>query len=113
MTKEVNDTTVEEHQRVKIVLFSYFKWFLGATTLAILASLAAYEANVLQPFTAMQIKFIQILSLLPEAAALGQSGYIQSWGGDSPAEKLNEWLFTTLSSLGFFLMVFSFQLEII
>lgn len=112
MTDETKQA-IDEDQKVKVVLISYSKWFIGAATLAILASFAAYESNLYQPFSAFQIKVIQILSLLPEAAALGQSGGIQTWGGKSTAERLNERLFTTLTSIGFFLMVFSFQLEVL
>jgi hypothetical protein len=106
------DEASQNKEAVKVVYLSYIKWFIGASLLALFASVLAYWAN-LHPFlTALQIRIIQIMSLVPEATALGQCGYnIQTWGGESPAEKLNGRLFTTLSAVGFFLIVFTFQLE--
>jgi hypothetical protein len=58
-------------QKLKVVWWSYCKWFIGTTFLALFASLVAYWLNIWQPFTALQIKVFQIASFLPEAAALG------------------------------------------
>lgn len=111
MSAQVDDTS-QKKEALKTVYRSYGMWFVGVSSLALLASISAYWIN-LHPFlTAMQIRMIQIMSLLPEATALGQCGYnIQTWGGQSPAEKLNGRLFTILSAVGFFLMVLTFQLE--
>ena len=104
----------DDQRQVHLVWASYFKWFLFAALLAGGATLAAYYLNSVQVLTLWQIKGIQILSVLPEAAALGGCGYnIQAWGGQSKAEKLNEKLFIILSSVGFFFIVFAYQLEVV
>ena len=44
-------------------------------------------------------------------AAIGRLGWgIQTWGGDSPAERLDQRVFLVLSLLGTFLLVFEFFL---
>lgn len=111
MIEQVNDYA-EQKRKIKEVWSSYLKWFMGAAALAIFASILAYYLNICLPFTNLQIRIFQIFSTVLEAASLGQCGYnIQTWGGVSPAEKLNGLLFTIFSSIGFFLIAFSFQLE--
>ena len=111
MTEYVN-TSKKHNEKIKEVWFSYLKWFMRAGILAFFASLAAHYLNIYLPCTGLQIRIIQIFSLVLEAGSLGQCGYgIQTWGEVSPAEKLNERLFTLFSSIGVFLIVFSFQLE--
>lgn len=106
------DEVSHSKEAVKTVCLSYSKWFVGASLLALFASILAYWVNLHLFLTALQIRIIQVGSLVPEATALGQCGYnIQTWGGESPAEKLNSRLFITLSAVGFFLIVFAFQLE--
>ncbi|MGC1879193.1 MAG: hypothetical protein WA347_06810 [Rhabdochlamydiaceae bacterium] len=103
---------VDARQNVKEVIYSYLKWFLGAAFLAGLGSMAAYYANAFVPLSGFQIRIFQIFSLVLEVTSLGQCGYsIQTWGGTSLAEKLNQKLFAIVSSIGFFFIVFSFQLE--
>lgn len=102
----------EQQNKVKQVCVSYLKWFLGAGVLAIIGTVGAYLLNTSYPLSGFQIKVLQIFSLVLEAGSLGQCGYsIQTWGGVSPAEKLNQKLFTLFSSIGFLLIIFSFQLE--
>ena len=86
--------------------------FFWATLLAIFGSSAAHYLNAFHSFSGLQIKLLQIFGLVLEAGSLGQCGYsIQTWGGTSPAEKLNQKLFAVFSGVGFFLIIFSFQLE--
>lgn len=111
MTEQVNKN-LEQNKKVKEVWSSYFKWFMYVAVLATFASILACYLNIYLSFTALQIRIIQILSIVLEAAPLGQRGHnIQTWSGVSPAEKLDGLLFIVLTSIGFFLIVFSFQLE--
>lgn len=111
MAEEVEVNT-QKREKTKQVYVSYLKWFLGAGVLAIIGTIAAYLLNTSHPLSGFQIRVLQIFSLVLEAVSLGQCGYsIQTWGGVSPAEKLNQKLFTAFSSMGFFLIIFSFQLE--
>lgn len=99
-------------QKVKEVKLSYCKWFCGALVLAGFATYLAFVINSLHFFTLLHIKILRIFSLAMEASALGQLGYsIQTWCGKSDAEMLNYRLFVTLSSIGFLLATFSWQLE--
>jgi len=101
-----------QKQEVKQVALSYLKWFVGASLLAVLGTIGAWLLNVSFPLTGFQARFLQVFSCVLEVTSLGQCGYvIQTWGGASPAEKLNQKLFTMFSLLGFFLVIFSFQLE--
>lgn len=109
MTEEVNQL---QEEKIRKVYGSYLKWFLGAGLLAIMGAIGAYLLNSSYPLSGLQIRAIQIFSLVLEACSLGQCGYsIQTWGGVSPPEKLNQKLFTLVSSIGFFLIIFSLQLE--
>ena len=113
MNEEV-DANASQNEKIKEVGYSYLKWFFGAALLAGLGSVAAYYINASAPLSELPIRILQIFSLVLEATSLGQCGYsIQTWGGTSPAEKLNQKLFTIFSSIGFFFVVFSFQLEIL
>jgi uncharacterized membrane protein len=103
-----------QNEKIKEVGYAYLKWFLGAALLAGLGSVAAHYINAYAPLSALQIRILQVFSLVLEATSLGQCGYsIQTWGGTSPAEKLNQKLFAIFSSIGFLFIVFSFQLEIL
>ena len=109
--EQVNEDA-EQNRKTREVWSSYLKWFTGAAALATFASILAYYLNIYLPFTNLQIRIFQIFGIVLEAASLGQCGYsIQTWGGVSPAEKLNGLLFTIFYSIGFFLIAFSFQLE--
>lgn len=109
---EISTLSFEEKKKVKKVFSSYFAWFFLTTFLAVLGTVAAHFTNTAYALQEIQIKLIQILSLILEATSLGQYGYgIQTWGGESPAEKWNQRLFTFFSCVGFFLLVFSFQLK--
>jgi hypothetical protein len=96
----------------KEVFFSYLKWFIGLTVLASLGSVLAFYVNAAAPLSGLVIRILQIFGVILEATSLGQCGpSIQTWGGISPAEKLDQKLFMVFSSTGFFFIVFSFQLE--
>ena len=111
LAEQVNQE-IESRQNVKMVWLSYFKWFVVVVVLAVLASILAECVNVYFSFTALTIKIIQISSLVIESTALGVRGHtILTWGGESPAEKLDGRLFMVFSALGFFLIIFSFQLQ--
>ena len=109
---EKTSLNIEQQKKINQVYISYLKWFIGSGCLAIMGTVAAYFLNIFYPLPGFLIKGLQIFSLVVEAASLGQCGYnIQTWGGISPAEKLNEKLFAGVSSIGFFLIIFSFKLE--
>lgn len=102
MTEKV-DVNTQQREKIKQVYVSYLKWFLGSSLLAILGTIAAYLLNTSYPLSGNLIKFLQIFSSVVEMVSLGQCGYnIQTWGGVSPAERLNEKLFARISLIGFF-----------
>jgi len=109
---EETTISLEQQEKVKLVIFSYIKWFLGTLVLGVLGTLSALFLNDACPLSEMQIRILQIFSLVLEATSFAQCGYsIQTWAGMSPAEQLNQRLFTLFASVGFFLVVFSYQLE--
>lgn len=96
----------------KFVLLSYLKWFLGACVLTLFAFVAVnlfkcylmVNSEKLSGFSVLG----QICGLIFMAGALGKRGYeIQTWGGKTPSEILNEKIFLFFSVLGFFISVFS------
>lgn len=106
------DANASQNEKIKEVGYSYLKCFFGTALLAGLGSVAANYVNVSAPLSGLQIRILQICSLVLEATSLGQCGYsIQTWRRTSPAEKLNQKLFKVFSSIGFFFIVFSLQLE--
>jgi hypothetical protein len=106
-------TNSQQKETIRTVVYSYLKWFLAAAFLATIGASSAYYLNAFSPLSDFQVRMLQIFSPVLEAASLGQCGYsyIQTWGTSSPAEKLNQKLFTIFSAIGFFLITFAFQLE--
>lgn len=108
------DQTIKVEQRANLikVFKSYSYWFLGASILAITASIMADLINLHVQLSAELIRFMQVGSVVLEAVALGQEGRdIQTWGGVSPAEIWDERLHNLFSRIGFFLIILSFQLH--
>jgi len=111
MEQEV-DLAIEKHEDLKVVRASYLRWFVWSAILAALASILAWSFKSFQEVTAMQIRFSYILTAITETTALGQLGVeIQTWGGTSPAERLNKKLYNIFTSTAIFLLIFSVQLE--
>lgn len=111
MTQEVSVNSQEEDAK-KLVLASYFKWFLGSFFLICVAVFCALLANHYYPFSPISKNILQLFSILLTGSVLGKRGYdIQTWGGESSAEKLNDKIFLILSSIGFFLATFSYYLR--
>lgn len=97
---------------IKQVVVSYIKAILFVIGLTIIARILAMYINVyINCSSAEFVKGLQILSAILMGASLGKRGYeIQTWGGQTPAEKLNERMFIVLSALGYFILIFSLYL---
>lgn len=97
----------------KYVVKSYLIGFMGSIALTIFAYLLANCINSFHFLKEQTITLFQTISIIPTASALyGQCTWdIQSWNGDTPAEKLNQKLFKVFSTFGFFLGVLSFLLK--
>jgi|GEM_PF-2709208 len=93
------------------VVFSYFKWMCGASSLIFLAIVSAHYCQW-YALNASTIDNLGLLGFLFTGTAFGKRGReIQTWSGQSSAEKLNEGIYLALSSTGLYLMVFSFVLK--
>lgn len=93
----------------KLVINSYVKAITFVAGLAFIAWLLA--VNISWGSTTKLVKPLQIFSTILMGAALGKKGYdIQTWGGKTRAEKLNNRIFVVLSALGYFVLIFSLYL---
>lgn len=95
-----------------LVRKSYWVGFLGSTIIVGCSLLAAFLINRFFPQSELTIRLLQAFSVVPGSAALfGARGWdIQTWGGKTPAEVLNQQLFKYLSAIGLFLPVLAFSL---
>jgi ABC-type sulfate transport system permease component len=111
MTATVNETTKQD-DHLKLVKKSYWIGFLGSVIVVVCSLLAAFMINRFFPLNELTIHLMQAFSVVPGSAALfGVRGWdIQTWGGNTPAELLNQKLFTRLSAIGLFLPVMAFSL---
>jgi len=105
------DTTRDDN-RYSLVRKSYWVGFLGSTIIVACSLLAAFIINRFFPLSELTIRLLQAFSVVPGSAALfGVRGWdIQTWGGKTPAEVLNQQLFKYLSAIGLFLPVLTFSL---
>src|ERR1700722_17735109 len=81
---------------------SYLKGFFGAIALTIVASTFAGVMNHQNFLNESLIKFVQLFSVVPGAAALyGKKALseILTTGANSPEEKYNDLIFNCLSSV--------------
>lgn len=97
---------------IKQVVMSYVKAILFVAWLTFIAYLLALYVNAHINYSIAEfVKQLQILSAILMGASLGKRGYeIQTWGGQTPAEKLNEKVFVVFSGLGYFILIFSLYL---
>lgn len=110
----MNTTTqkVTEKDSLQLVRSSYWKGIVGSTCLVGIALCVSYLINRFYPLSDRVIGFLQAFSIVPGAAGLfGVPGWeIQTWGGESAAEQLNQKLFNRFSIAGLFLPVVAFSL---
>ncbi len=98
--------------KTKQVLRSYGKWLALATTLAFLAYLSAEWTNTHYNLTEEFIRILQLISSILMISLLGQRGpEIQTWGGNSPSEKLNRKLFIIFYASGYFILIYSMHIK--
>lgn len=109
-------TAVQEEKEVDNVLIvkkSYLAGFFGSIGVVLLGLFTSFLINELYPLEDRTIKLLQAFSIVPGSATLFavQGWDIQTWGGHSPAELLNQKLFTRFSIAGLFLPVMAFSLN--
>ncbi|HSX10777.1 MAG TPA: hypothetical protein VLF94_03560 [Chlamydiales bacterium] len=105
---EINST---HGARVKEVLYSYGKFFICAVILAVVATSGALSVNYYWPLPSAAIRVLQILGAIIEVTALGNMGWeLQTWNGNTLAERINSKLARCFSLVGFSVLVFSLQL---
>lgn len=107
------EVNAEQKLKHKMVWFSFGKIFLLSAILAVCATSGAFWINSYLPLSGWLVRIFQILGATIEVTSLGQMGWkIQTWDGETPAEKLNSRLHTWFTLTGFSLLVFSYQLEV-
>jgi hypothetical protein len=100
------------HSVMKQAACRYGKAFVWVILGALVAGVAAHFFNAAQvPFSSEH--FVRLLRVgaasFFAAATLGRCGWdIQTWGGDSPAERWNMKIFRLLYVAGFVLVIFTF-----
>jgi len=97
---------------MKQVVARYILAGCGVAIAVVAAFVIAYFINQAR-FSFLSDDFMSSLRVITAAcfatAILGRSGWdITTWGGVSPAEKLNTTMFRVLYLAGFFLLVLSF-----
>lgn len=99
---------------MNVISKGYFRSFILVSILALIAAGLGILINEYHLLSANGILFIQVLSLVPGAAALyGQKGCaIETWTRETSAEKLDEKIFKCLFGVGFFLAVLAFVLKL-
>lgn len=94
------------------VIKHYLFGFLATSGLVLFAHCCAKEANIFYDFSPKVIAWIEIFGWILGATSLYQLGWnIQSWGGKTQQEKLNQVLFKFFSIIGFFITVFTYFLK--
>ena len=106
---------VQEERQINyltLVKKSYLTGFLGSIGVVLLALLVSLLINKYYPLEESTIILLQAFSVVPGSATLFavQGWDIQTWGGHSPAEHLNQKLFNRFSLAGLFLPVVAFSL---
>ena len=104
--------TTQDDNRSSLVRKSYWVGFLGSAIIVACSLLAAFMIDRFFPLSELTIRLLQAFSVVPGSAALfGVRGWdIQTWGGKTPAEVLNQQLFKYFSAIGLFLPVLAFSL---
>jgi len=107
---------VQEEKQIDqlwVVKKSYWTGFFGSIGVVLLGLLASFLINEFYPFADVTIRLWQAFSVVPGSATLFavQGWDIQTFGGRSPAEFLNQKLFTCFSLVGLFLPVVAFSLH--
>lgn len=94
--------------KITTVIFHYFYTFIFVAVNFIFALLFVRFSRSKCP--KLINKHIRLVYLIVGAgfllvASIGKSGWsIQTWSGDTPPERLNEWIFIILSHIGTFLL---------
>src|SRR6516225_9313684 len=100
---------------MKRVVLSYglaLCWVAAGVALAVIGAHFINTARL--PFVSDDlVRWMRVVTgLLFAAATLGRCGWsIQTWGGDSPAERWNTRIFRCLYLVGFALLVLSFLIK--
>lgn len=105
---------IDEAQKdpLRLVKKSYWRAFLMSTAQVVFGLLIAFAINNFFSLDEFTIRILQASSLIPgSTAVLGARGRdIETWGGKSQPEWLNQKLFFWLSSFGLFFPVIAFSL---
>lgn len=111
MIKQANIDDDEQNSKVKDVWYFYLTSSLVIAALATFASTLAYYLNIYYPLTSLQIRILQIFGVAVVAAPFWNRYSVPVREGASAAQKLNRRLLIACYSIGFFIIVFSFQLH--
>jgi len=100
-------------QNSKIVLKGYFKAAIICIILGLLALLAAEYLNRHVYFSHSILQLFRLISVIPAAVGVyGIKGWeLQTLGGDTPTERLNNRIPQVLMGIGFVFTIFTFGLE--
>ena len=93
---------------MNIVFVSYLKAFVIICTTVFLGWLAAKVLISKFSFLitpALELALVVVGTILLLTAGIGKLGWhIQTWGGQTPAESINDWLFFLLTIVGAWLL---------
>ncbi len=95
----------------KTVLFSYMRMFLYSIGIVVVAIVTAYTMNIFYPLPFVCIRICEYFGYVSWGSVLGALGWeIQTWEGNSSAERLNKNLTKILSIIGTFAFVLAREL---
>lgn len=85
----------EQVDKVKLVKTAYIKSFIGSVVVVLIGLITSMIINRSFPFTPITINLLQAFSIVSGSAALfGVQGWnIQTWGGTTPTEMMNQKIF--------------------
>lgn len=93
------------------VRVSYIKMLLYGLGTTLIAILSAHLFNAFYPWTQMTIKILEYTGYMCWSSTLGMLGWeIQTWSGNSRAERLNQKLAKIFSMIGIFVFVMAREL---
>lgn len=109
-----NQLAPDAQKSIYKVKASYIKMLFYGVGTTLIAVIAAHVLNAFYPWTQTSIKLLEYTGYICWSSTLGMLGWeIQTWDGDSPAERLNQQLAKVFSMLGIFVFVMSRELVVI
>jgi len=111
--EEIENVKEQESKRTKEIRKSHVKSFLTVLVVSLLGFFLAEYVNSCFAFSLFQIRVFRLISVVVVAwAVLSKLSWeIQSWGGESLPEQVNNYSFRLFYSLGIFMAVVSLFLE--